>query len=383
MNENKMDLIFTFIRSLYPDEAPVPLHAPRFFGNEKKYLAKCIDTTYVSYVGEFVSSFEEHIVHLTGAKNAIAMVNGTAALQIALMAAGVAPGDEVITQALTFVATTAAIKHAQAEPAFIDVDRDTIGMSPDSLSEYLETNCRSEGRSTVDKRTGRRIAAIVPMHTFGHPTKIESICAIADKYGIQVIEDSAESIGSYYKGKHTGTFGRAGIFSFNGNKPITTGGGGMIISDDDAFAERARHISTTAKMKHPWEFFHDEVGYNLRLPNVNAAIGCAQMEYFESTLANKRETASRYARFFASEGIGFLSEPADSRSNYWLNAIILKDRDEREDFLKKSNGAGIQTRPVWTLMTKLPPYRECMRSEVSNAEWLEDRIVNIPSSVRK
>ena len=382
MDMKKFEYILEFIRSLYPNEVPVPLHAPRFLGNEKKYLAECIDTTYVSYVGRFVSDFEEHIKHITGATNAIAMVNGTAALQIVLQAADVKPGEEVITQALTFAATAAGIKHAGAEPAFVDVDIDTLGMSPGSLRAYLEKNCEHRSDGIYDKKNNRRVAAIMPMHTFGHPARIDEIASICEEYGIQLIEDAAESIGSMYNGKHTGLFGRAAILSFNGNKPVTTGGGGMIITNDEVLAERARYISTTAKRKHRWEFYHTEAGYNLRLPNVNAAIGCAQMEYFNKTLENKRETAIKYKNYFDSIGVPFVIEPSRARSNYWLNAIIMENREEREAFLAYSNDNGVQTRPIWILMHKLPPYEKCARSELPNAEWLEDRVVNIPSSVR-
>ncbi len=299
-----------------------------------------------------------------------------------LIAAGVKPGDEIITQALTFAATAAAIKHAGAEPAFVDVDQDTLGMSPVSLRAYLEENGDRRLDGFFDRLRGRRIAAIIPMHTFGHPVRIDEIASICAEYNIQLIEDAAESLGSTYRGKHTGIFGRAAILSFNGNKPVTTGGGGMIITDDDILAERVRHISTTAKCKHRWEFFHDEVGYNFRMPNLNAAIGCAQMEYFKRIIDNKRETAKLYKNYFNSIDVDFLTEPIDARANYWLNGIILSDRKEREAFLEYSNDNGVQTRPVWTLMSKLPPYATCPRTPVPNAEWLEDRIVNIPSSVR-
>jgi perosamine synthetase len=378
----KFEETLQFIRSLYPKENPVPLHAPRFLGNEKKYLTECIDSTYVSYVGKFVADFEDHIKRITGAKHAIAMVNGTAALQMALISSGVQPGEEVITQALTFVATAAAIKHAGAEPSFVDVDIETLGMSPDSLRLYLQTNSEYLSGKLVNKKTGRRISAVVPMHTFGHPVRIDEIVAICQEYGLILIEDSAESIGSFFEGKHTGTFGRAGILSFNGNKPVTTGGGGMLITNDDEIAERARYISTTAKRKHRWEFYHEEVGYNLRLPNVNAAIGCAQMEYFSKTITNKRETAALYKGFFDSIGVRFCSELKNCISNYWLNAIILDDRSDRESFLQYSNDNNVQTRPVWTLMNKLPPYASCSHDDLKNSEWLEDPIINIPSSVR-
>jgi len=382
MEAKKSEEILRFIRSLYPGEEPVPLHAPRFLGNEKKYLGECVDSTFVSYVGRFVTDFEEQVKRLTGARFAVAMVNGTAALHMALAAAGVEPGDEVLTQVLTFAATAAGIKHAGAEPAFVDVDRETLGMSPESLEAYLSRNAETRGGRLFDKASGRRIAAVMPMHTFGHPARIGEILRVAGRYGVQVVEDAAESLGSLFEGKHTGLFGRAAILSFNGNKPVTTGGGGMVISDDEELAERARYISTTAKRKHRWEFFHDEVGYNLRLPNVNAALGCAQMEYFDRILESKRDTAVRYRDFFGSIGLPFVVEPAGARANYWLNAIVLRDRSEREEFLAYSNDNGVQTRPIWTLMSKLPPYAKCPRGPAPNAEWLEDRVVNIPSSVR-
>jgi perosamine synthetase len=382
LDAKRADETLAFIRFLYAKDDPVPLHAPRFLGNEKKYLAECIDSTFVSYVGKFVTDFEESIKRLTGAGFAVAMVNGTAALHMALVASGVRPGDAVLTQALTFAATAAGIKHAGAEPCFVDVDRETLGMSPEALKEYLSLRAASRPDGAYDKVTGRRIAAIVPMHTFGHPARIDEILAVAADYGIQVIEDAAEAIGTTYKDKAAGRYGRAAILSFNGNKPVTTGGGGMLITDDESLAEKARHISTTAKRKHRWEFVHDEVGYNLRMPNVNAAIGCAQMEYFGRILANKRETAGLYEEFFPSVGVRFFAEPKDARSIYWLNAIILADRQEREFFLKYSNDRGVQTRPAWMLMTELPPYAGCARGPVPNSEWLEDRIVNIPSGVR-
>jgi len=382
MNSKKIEKILVFIRSLYPNESPVPLHAPRFLGNEKKYLSECVDSTFVSYVGSFVTDFEEHIKRLTGARFAVALVNGTAALQMVLLAAGIRPGDEVITQALTFVATAAGIKHAGAEPAFIDVDRETLGMSPDSLKSYLALNADARPEGIFDKSTGRRIAAIMPMHTFGHPVRIDEVVAVASDYGIQVIEDAAESLGSYYKGQHTGRFGRAAIFSFNGNKPVTTGGGGMMITDDEDLAERVRHLSTTAKRKHRWEFYHDEVGYNLRLPNVNAALGCAQMEYFDRIIASKREIAEHYKGFFTSIGVPFFVEPSSSCANYWLNVIMMSDRADRDQFLAYSNDHGVQTRPIWTLLNKLPPYADCAHGSLGNAEWFEDRVVNIPSSMR-
>jgi len=375
--------IVSLIKSLYPTENPVPLHAPRFSGNEKKYLMDCIDTTYVSYVGEYVGRFEDTIRQFTGAKYAIAVSSGTAALHIALLLAEVAPGDEVITQPLTFVATANAISYCSAQPVFVDVERSTLGLNPDKLNDFLRNNgiLKSDGRC-YNKTTGKKIAACVPMHTLGHPVRIDQIIEICQRYNIPVIEDAAEALGSFYQGQHAGTFGDIGILSFNGNKPVTTGGGGMIITNDEALAAKAKHLTTTAKQPHPWEFIHDDVGYNYRLPNINAAVGCAQMECFAGILENKRTTARMYKQFFQDIDIPFITEPAHARSNYWLNAIVLKDRQEREQFLAYSREKGIQTRPVWTLMTNLPMYRDCQSTSLETAQWLEDRLVNIPSSVR-
>ena len=375
--------IVNFIKSLYPADNPVPLHAPRFSGNEKKYLIDCIDTTYVSYVGAYVGRFEDAIRQLTGAKYAVAVSSGTAALHVALLLAEVAPGDEVITQPLTFVATANAISYCGAQPVFVDVERSTLGLDPDKLNEFLINNgiLKSDGRC-YNKTTGRKIAACVPMHTLGHPVRIDQIVEICNKYQIPVVEDAAEALGSFYKGRHTGTFGKLGILSFNGNKPVTTGGGGMIITNDETLAAKAKHLTTTAKKPHPWEFVHDEVGYNYRMPNINAAVGCAQMECFSGVLENKRATAQIYNKFFQEINIAFIAEPTHARSNYWLNAIVLKDRQERDQFLAYVTGKGIQARPVWALMPSLPMYRHCQRESIETAQWLEDRLVNIPSSVR-
>ncbi len=372
-----------FIKSLYPTESPVPLNAPRFSGNEKKYLTDCIDTTYVSYVGEYVRRFEKAIQEFTGAKYAIAVSSGTAALHVALLLAEVGPGDEVITQPLTFVATANAISYCGGEPVFVDVERTTLGIDPGKLNEFLLNNgiLKPDGRC-YNTITGRKIAACVPMHTLGHPTRIDELIEICQKYHIPVVEDATEALGSFYKGQHTGTFGDMGILSFNGNKPVTTGGGGMIITNDEALATKAKHLTTTAKRPHPWEFVHDEVGYNYRLPNINAAVGCAQMECFAGVLENKRTTAQMYDPFFQEIGIPFITEPAHARSNYWLNAILLKDRRERDQFLAYATGEGIQTRPVWALISTLPMYRHCQCTPLETAPWLEERLVNIPSSVR-
>jgi len=375
-----------FIKSLYPNQIPVPLHAPVFIGNEKKYLNDCIDTTFVSYVGKYVTQFEEMTAKYTGSKYAVAVVNGTAALQIALQVAGVNYGDEVITQPLTFVATTNAIKHCGANPVFVDVDRDTMGMSPEKLDDWLSKNTKYDNlkKRTINKSTNQSISAIVPMHTFGFPCRIDKIVEIGNKYNIPVIEDSAESLGSYYKSKHTGTFGLAGILSYNGNKTITTGGGGMIITDEEAFAKKAKHLTTTAKVPHAWEYFHDEVGYNYRLTNVSAAIGVAQMEKLDEIIENKRQTAEEYKQFFSTFALSlnFMKEVENSQSNYWLNCVQLGNRDERDAFLKATNANGVMTRPIWRLMTKLEMYKNCQTGNVDNSEWLEDRIVNIPSGFR-
>ncbi|MBT5270038.1 MAG: LegC family aminotransferase, partial [Candidatus Marinimicrobia bacterium] len=331
--------LVSFVKSLYPGLEPVPLHAPVFHGNEKEYMLDCIDTTFVSYVGKYVTEFESMTAQYTGAKHAVAFVNGTAALHIALEVAGVEPGDEVITQSLTFVATANAIAHSGAEPVFVDVDRDTLGMSPFALSKWLETNVLVDEKSKKAKNrtTGCTISAIVPMHTFGNPCRIDEIVEIANKFNIPVIEDSAESLGSTYKHQHTGTFGLAGILSYNGNKTITTGGGGMIITNDDALAARARHLSTTAKIPHRWEFSHDETGYNYRLNNVSASIGVAQMEKLDDYLLNKRETAKAYATFCQEQGFDFVRGLNEAKTNNWLNAIILEDRAMRDEFLAYTN----------------------------------------------
>ncbi len=375
--------IVSFIKSLYPTENPVLLHAPRFSGNEKKYLIDCIDTTYVSYVGQYVTRFEDNVRQFTGAKYAVAVCSGTEALHVALLLAEVTPGDEVITQPLTFVATANAIAYCSAQPVFVDVERSTLGLDPEKLNDFLTKNgiLKKDGKC-YNKITGKRIAACVPMHTFGHPVRIDQIIAICRRYRIPVVEDSAEALGSFYKGQHAGTFGELGILSFNGNKPVTTGGGGMIITNDEARAVKARHLTTTAKVPHPWELVHDEVGYNFRMPNINAAVGCAQMECFAATLENKRTTAQMYNQFFQEIGIPFIAEPTHARSNHWLNAIVLNDREERDQFLGYATEKGIQTRPVWTLMTHLPMYRHCQSASIETAEWLKDRLVNIPSSVR-
>lgn len=420
--------IIDFIRGLYPNHGFIPLHEPYFGGNEKKYLLDCIDSTFVSSVGKYVDKFEELIRDFTGAKYAVATVNGTAALHISLLLAGVKPGDLVITQPLTFIATCNAISYCGAEPVFVDIDRNTLGLSADALEAWLSDNVevcdgleglesleglegfegslsaqlfqpsqpsqlskhsklfqlsqqRSAQPTPIHKATGKIISACVPMHTFGHPCEIDCIVDICSRYHIPVVEDSAESLGSYYKGRHTGTFGKLGILSFNGNKTITTGGGGMILTDDDELGKLAKHITTTAKVPHPWNFEHDMIGYNYRLPNINSALGCAQMEMLPEILQNKRATAQAYHNFFNQfESIEFVSEPANSVSNYWLNVILLPDAQTRDEFLKFTNANKVMTRPAWILMNQLEIFKHAIRDDLEVSEDIADRLVNIPSS---
>lgn len=375
--------VIKYIREVHKaPEGFLPLHAPYFGGNEKKYLSDTIDSTFVSSVGAYVNRFEEMMAEITGAKYAVATTNGTVALQLSLIVAGVQKGDEVITQPLTFVATANAIAHCNATPVFIDVDRDTMGLSPDALEIFLNEHAAIQDGVCMNKNTGKRIAACVPMHTFGFPARIDRIVEICDKWHIAVIEDAAESLGSYYNGRHTGTFGRLGTFSFNGNKTITCGGGGAIVTNDEALAKHAKHISTTAKIPHPWEFTHDEVGYNFRMPNLNAALACAQLEQLETILANKKELAELYKNFFAGTDIGFVTAQEGSIANNWLNCVILKNLDHRNAFLEATNGSAVMTRPIWQLMNKLTMYQNCQCGDLTNSLWLEDRIVNIPSSYR-
>ncbi len=375
--------ITDFIHKLYNTDKNVFLHTPHLIGNEKKYLNECIDTTFVSSVGQFVNRFEDMLSEFTGAQNVIVCVNGTNALHIAMLLVGVERDDEVITQALTFIATCNAVSYIGAHPIFIDVDKETMGLSPIALEKWLSQNATIENGVCKNKTTGRRIKACVPMHTFGHPVKIDEILTVCEKFNIELVEDAAESIGSYYKGKHTGTFGRVGVVSFNGNKTITTGGGGALLFNDEELAKQAKHLTTQAKVDHKWEFIHDQIGFNYRMPNVNAAIGCAQLEKIDEILANKRETANRYIEFFENKtDIEFFREPTDSISNYWLNVLILKDKTAQQKFLEFTNSNGIMTRPIWRLMNKLPMFENCQTDNLENTFWYEDRIVNIPSSVR-
>ena len=376
----KFEQIVSFIKSIYKKDF-IALHEPIFIGNEKKYLNECIDSTFVSSVGKYVDKFEEMLADYVGSKYAVAVSNGTSALFIALKIVGVKEGDEVITQPLTFVATANAISYCNAKPIFVDVDLNILGLSPKSLKEFLEKNCEIVDNKCINKTTRKTIKACVPMHTFGHPAKIDKIKEICDKWNIELVEDAAESLGSFYKNKHTGTFGKVGIFSFNGNKIITSGGGGVIVTDDEELAKKAKHITTTAKVSHPYEYIHDEVGYNFRMPNINAALLVAQMENLDKFLENKRELAKKYEEFFDSIGIKFIKEPINAKSNYWLNAIKLDNKKQRDEFLEYSNKNKVMTRPIWRLMNKLPMYKNCQRDELKNAEYLEERIVNIPSGV--
>ncbi|MBL8370335.1 MAG: LegC family aminotransferase [Burkholderiaceae bacterium] len=380
MSDESQKAFVDHVRGVF-GEGFIPLHRPVFEGNERQYLVDCIDSNFVSSVGAKVTEFEQQVATFTGARFAIATVNGTAALHVALQLAGVGRGDEVISQALTFIATCNALSYAGAHPVFVDVDRDTMGMSPVALRAFLTANAEIRDGAAWNKATGRRIAACVPMHTFGLPCRIEEIAAICLEWGVALVEDAAESLGSYVGARHTGTFGQFGTLSFNGNKIITTGGGGMIITNDEVLAKRAKHITTTAKIPHPYEFVHDEVGYNYRLPNLNAALGCAQMERLPWMLDVKRDVAERYRAFFASVGIPFAAPVAGCVGNHWLNAIVLADKSERDAFLAYTNERGVMTRPIWRLMTELEMFKHCQHDGLPNSRWLEERVVNVPSSV--
>ena len=372
-----------FIHDLYGGGDFIPLAVPVFIGNEKKYLNECIDTTFVSSVGKFVDRFEEDTAKYTGCKRAVVCVSGTNALHMSLMLAGVERSDEVLTQALTFVATCNALSYIGAHPVFIDVDRDTMGLSPVAVREWLAKNSEQKDGECYNKRTGRRVKACVPMHTFGHPVHLDELIEVLKEYHIELVEDAAESIGSLYKGKHTGTFGKVGALSFNGNKTITTGGGGMMLFNDEELGAYAKHITTQAKIPHRWEFRHDHIGYNYRMPNINAALGCAQLEHIEEYVASKRETAKAYEEFFRNiPEIEFFVDTPNTRSNYWLNVVILKDKEAQLNFLEYTNDNGVMTRPIWELMNRLPMFEKCENDGLKNTIWFADRVVNIPSSVR-
>jgi len=362
---------------------PLGLHEPTFDGNERRYLNECIDTTFVSSVGKFVDKFEADLAEYTGAKYAVAVVNGTSALHISFLLAGVKNDDEVLVPTLTFVATTNAVTYCGAFPHFVDSDEKTLGIDTYKLKQHLLRNTKQKNGLCINKLTGRTIRAIVAVHVFGHPCDINGLLSIAEEFNIMILEDAAESLGSTYNGKHTGTFGFTGALSFNGNKIITCGGGGAILTSDDSVARRAKHITTTAKVPHAWEFIHDEVGYNYRLPNLNAALGCAQMEQLPSKLRAKRNLYARYKSEFSTlTGVSLLAETEKSKSNYWLNTIVL-DRDQmhhRNAVLEATNNAGLMTRPVWKLMHELPAFSNCQRMNLETATQLSRRLINIPSS---
>lgn len=369
------------IRSIYNTDDFIPLSAPVFCGNEKEYLSECIDTTFVSSVGKFVDRFELDLASYMGVKKAVVCVNGTCALHTALMLCNVNRDDEVLTQALTFVATANAIAYTGAQPIFIDVDLDTLGMSPSSLKEWLENNTFIKNEECYNKNTSKRIKACVPMHTFGHPCKIDQIVDICAQYHIEVIEDAAESIGSLYKKRRCGTFGKIGTLSFNGNKTITTGGGGALLFNDEELAKKAKHLTTQAKVPHQWEFVHDEVGFNYRMPNINAALGCAQLEYIDNLIESKRKVAYRYKDLFKKiDKVKFFIEPKEAKSNYWLNALLFNSKEDQQSFLKYTNDHGVMTRPTWRLMSNLPMYSKCQKDNLKNSQFLENCLVNIPSS---
>ena len=359
----------------------IPLHRPVFEANERKYLNDCIDSNFVSSVGAQVTEFENQIASFCGAKYAVATVNGTAALHTALLLCDVDRDSEVLTQALTFIATANAISYTGANPVFIDVDKDTMGMSPKALKDWLDTNTAIKRGQRVNIKTGARISACMPMHTFGLPARIEEIAAICREYGVPLVEDAAESLGSHTKNRHTGTYGDMAAFSFNGNKIITTGGGGMIVTDDQELAQRAKHITTTAKIPHPYEFFHDEIGFNYRLPNLNAALGVAQMEVLQETLKIKSEVADEYRKLCEKLELRYVDRIEGTQPNYWLNSILLGSKEEREEILRATNSAGVMTRPIWRLMTELPMYERCQHDGLAATSWLVDRVINLPSSI--
>ena len=372
-----------FIKYQYPEKSFIPLHEPNFSGNEKEYVLDTINSSYVSSVGAYVDKFELMIAALTKTKKAVALVNGTSSLQVALRLSGVGVGDEVLTQALTFVATINAILYNGASPVFLDVDIDTMGLSPNSVQAFLEENGELREGVCFNKKTNKKIAACLPMHTFGFPVHLEKLIFICNKWNIPIVEDAAESIGSEYRGIPTGSFGMLGVFSLNGNKIVTSGGGGAIVTNDLDLAIKAKHLTTTAKVPHPYEYVHDEIGYNYRMPNLNAALACAQLEQLNTFIQNKRKLAFEYSNFFESIGIKFRTELPNTKVNYWLMCIELENKKDRDSFLKETNENNVMTRPIWQLIFKSPLYSSFQKDSQENAIYLENRIVNIPSSVRK
>ena len=379
--------LIDFIRRLYGrPTSPIPLHAPVFHGQEREYLCQCIDSTFVSSVGPFVNRFERMLTGITGARFAVATVNGTSALHVVLRAIGVGPGDLVLTQPLSFVATCNAIVYCGAQPFFLDIETATLGLDPDEVESFLDRETAPGENGPVHRTSGARIGACVPMHTFGHPCRIGELVSVCRKYGVPVIEDAAEAVGSSRQERHCGTFGRAGVLSFNGNKIITCGSGGAVLTDDPDLADRVRFLSTTAKEDHPYRYHHPEVGYNYRMASVNAALGCAQLENLDRYLAEKRKIARNYMKFFdqnETDLYQFVREPAGCRSNYWLNSVIVADRADGERLLKECNQAGIHLRPAWELLHRLPPFTGCGRGPLVRAEELAPRLINLPSGVRE
>jgi aminotransferase in exopolysaccharide biosynthesis len=372
--------IVEFVRDIYQTNDFIPLHAPTFNGNEQKYVLETIKSTFVSSVGKFVDEFEQKIEAYTGSAKAVATVNGTAALHAALYMAGVQSGDFVITQALTFVATCNALHHMGAEPIFVDVSPVSLGLCPKAMDEFLIQNAHVIDNVCIHKSSKRIIRAVVPMHTFGHPVELDELMTVCQKWNILLVEDAAESLGSFYKGKHTGTLGDFGAVSFNGNKIITTGGGGMVLCKTAELGARTKHVTTTAKVPHPYEFFHDEAGFNYRMPNINAALGCAQMEVLEQYLAQKRVLAHQYQEFFTQTDFKFVVEPEYAKSNYWLNAVICPSVQARDELLKQTNEAGVMTRPIWKLMHRLPMFKATHRGDLTQSEHIEAHLINLPSS---
>ena len=377
------DRFLAALRSVLPEGPPVPLHEPEFAGNEWAYVKECIDTGWVSSAGKYVDEFESRLAKVTGSKHVVATVSGTAALHVALKLAGVRPEDEVLVPALSFVATANAVAHCGAIPHFVDSEPVTLGMDPQALRDYLHSATESAGGGLRNSVTGRRVAAIVPMHTFGHPVQLEALLQLSRDHAVPLVEDAAESLGSYSGARHTGTFGTLGVLSFNGNKIVTTGGGGAILTQDSELARHARHLTTTARRDHRWEYFHDEVAFNFRLPNLNAALGCAQLERLPGMLARKRRLAMRYRDAVAPiEELRFVDEPAGCRSNFWLNTVLLRDPSMpmRDRLLAVTNEAGLMTRPAWTLLNTLPMFTGCPRAPLPVAERLQASIINVPSS---
>jgi perosamine synthetase len=383
MTQFQVERVVDALRRCLPsDRERIGLHEPVIGTIEREYVLNCLDSTYVSSVGKYVDEFERRLAEYTGVSHAVAVVNGTAALHVCLLLAGVKQNDEVLVPALTFIATANAISYIGAVPHFVDSDLSTLGVDPSKLADYLQDITEVRNGECYNKSTGRRIKAIVPMHTFGHPVDLDAIAFVSEKYALTLVEDAAESLGSFYKGRHTGNWGKLSALSFNGNKIVTTGGGGAILTNDAQLARRAKHITTTAKVPHRWAYVHDEIGYNYRLPNLNAALGCAQLEQIDQFLESKRRLAERYRQAFSAvPGVHFFSEPAFARSNYWLNAILL-DREYahyRNELLDRTNDVGLMTRPTWALLHTLPMYAHCPRMDLSTAEDIERRLINIPS----